>query len=225
MLNSQQLKKCMDMTLLSSSATYNDLEKFAEQALKFKVGAICVNSFNVSRVKKIIGGHDVKICSVVGYPLGANLTDVKSYEAKLAISNGACEIDMVMNVGAFLSEDFRFVREDINKVVRECPGAIIKVIIEVGLLNHNQIRQAAIIVNEARAHFVKTMSGFAGTVTSPEQVKIIKNAVGEDLGIKASGGTRTYEAVYNFIMAGANRIGIRPQDVGNIIEEWEKKHG
>jgi deoxyribose-phosphate aldolase len=174
-------------------------------------------------MKKKLKGTDIKVCTVIGFPLGANIAEVKEYEAVKCLENGADELDMVMNIGAFLSGKYDFIQYEINRIVKVCRDMILKVIIEVGMLDDEQVICASNIVKKSGANFVKTMTGYAtvgNKATIPEQIALIRKTVGKDFGIKASGGTSILENVRSFINAGANRIGIRMQDAWRIKQEW-----
>jgi deoxyribose-phosphate aldolase len=152
-------------------------------------------------------GSAVKVCTVIGFPLGVNQTSVKVYEAAQAVKDGAEELDMVLHIGALKSQDDDYVRKDIKAVVEAAPGKVIKVILETGLLTGEEKQRACRIVKEAGAHFVKTSTGFGPGGATVEDIVLMRKTVGPDFGVKASGGVRTYEDALQMIKAGANRIG------------------
>ncbi|MEW5761512.1 MAG: deoxyribose-phosphate aldolase, partial [Candidatus Thermoplasmatota archaeon] len=182
--------------------------KLCWEAKEYNFGAVCVNPYYVPLAYKLLKGSDVKVCSVVGFPFGATTTLVKLQEAIEAVKNGAEEIDMVMNICAFLSgkeKDYQYVRDEINKVVDGCKVTT-KVIIEVGFLTDEGKEKACKLAQEAGAHFVKTATGF-GPGAKIKDVRLMRRVVGKEMGVKAAGGIKSYGMAMAFINAGANRIG------------------
>jgi len=221
MITKEQLAKLIDHTFLKTNATKDDIMRLCQEAKKYGFWSVCVNPTYVSLATHILRGSDVKVCSVVGFPLGANTPEVKALEAEKAITDGADEIDMVINLGALKSRAYELVERDIRRVV-ECTKArrkdiIVKVIIETGLLTEDEKVLACRLVKKAGADFVKTSTGFNGSGATIHDVKLIRNAVGPDFGVKASGGIRTYSDAKKLIEAGADRIGTSSGVV--IIEE------
>ncbi len=206
-LTVEQLARMIDHTELKPDATTERIRTLCREAIEYKFGAVCVNSCNVATAANTLEGTGIEICSVVGFPLGAMITDAKVCETRAAIENGATEIDMVMNIGAFKSSDFDTVRADIAAVVEAAAGHTVKVILETGHLTPDEIVHACKICEEAGAHFVKTSTGFGPRGASVEDVKIMRDTVGKRLGIKAAGGIRTFEDALAMIEAGATRIG------------------
>ena len=198
----------IDHTLLKPEATSIQIERLCQEAVKFGFASVFVNPFWVNFCHKFLKSSKVKVGSVVGFPLGATTTKIKVFETEAEIKEGATEIDMVMNVGAFKEKKFRLVEDEINSIKKICgEGIILKVIIEAGLLTDEEKREAALIVKNSGADFVKTNTGLGtGGATVPD-VKLIRGAVGPDFGVKASGGIRDYQTVLKLIEAGANRIG------------------
>ena len=220
-----QLAKMIDATLLNSNTTYDQIASLCSDAAANNVWSVCVNPVHVKRACQQLSGTDLKVCAVVGFPLGANRTETKVAEATRAFEDGADEADMVLNIGAFLSGDFKTAEEDIVAVVRAASGKIVKVIIEVTLLDGDTMVQAARLVSNAGAHFVKTQTGWAMTRnTTPDDIRLIKSAIDSQVKIKASGGTRNWEAVSCLLEAGANRFGVRMQDVPQILADMEGIH-
>ena len=203
----KELARMIDYTLLDPSATRDQVERLCEEAKSYDVYAVCVNPTWVSLAVSTLRGTEVKVCSTVGFPLGASLTAVKAFEAETAVGLGAAEADMVMNIGALKSQDLAFVREDIEQVVKACKKAPVKVIIETGFLNDQEKVQACKLAQEASAAFVKTSTGFGSGGATVTDVMLMRRTVGNRLGVKAAGGIRTFRDCVAMIEAGANRIG------------------
>jgi deoxyribose-phosphate aldolase len=206
------LNKLIDHTLLKPDATRAMIEAAAKEAREHDFASLCVNTSWTALVADVLAGSTVKTCVTVGFPLGATTTLVKIFEADQAIEAGAREVDMVMNIGAFKSGLFDFVRDDIAGVAQAChksrkKHALLKVIIETIFLNDDEKKLACEIAKTAGADFVKTSTGFSGGGATPEDIALMRAAVGPELGVKASGGVRTYEAAIAVIKAGATRIG------------------
>lgn len=198
----------IDHTLLKPETTEEMIIKLCKEAEEYGFYSVCVNPNYVSLASEMLGDSDVKIATVVGFPLGANTKEVKAYETRKAIEDGAHEIDMVINIGALKSKDFSKVKEDIEAVV-DAAGkeAIVKVIIETCLLTDEEKVKACELAMEAGAHFVKTSTGFSTGGATVEDVKLMKSVVGDKMEIKASGGIRDYQKAMAMIEAGASRIG------------------
>jgi len=200
----------IDHTSVKPHATRDDILKLCEEAKRYGFGCVCVNSFNVPLAVKLLEKIDAKVCSTVGFPFGAVLPEVKAFEAKGAVEGGARELDMVINLGALKSGDYKTVKRDIEAVVEVArstsSGVIVKVIIETGYLTDEEKVAACKIAKEAGADFVKTSTGFAGGATV-EDVRLMRKTVGKKIGVKAAGGIRTLEDALAMIGAGANRIG------------------
>jgi len=222
-ISRQQLAKMIDYTLIKPTATKNDVEKLCKEAEKYGFGCVCVNSAYVSLAKQLLRGTDVKVVSTAGFPFGSSLPEVKAFEARKAVENGASEIDMVINVGALKSGDYETVKRDIEMVVdvKRSHGndLVIKVIIETGYLTKEEKVMACKLAKEAGADFVKTSTGFVGGATV-EDVRLMRETVGRDVGVKAAGGIRTLKEALTMIEAGANRIGTSTGVA--IIEEFPK---
>jgi len=211
MITKEQLAKLIDHTLLKPDTTKESIVKLCEEAKKYNFWSVCVNPAYISLASDILRGTNIKICSVIGFPFGANTSEVKALEAERAITDGANEIDIVINIGALKSHEFDLVEEDISKVVEHVrvfqKNLIIKVIIETGLLTEDEKLIACNIVKNVGADFVKTSTGFNATGATIHDVKLLKNCIGTDLGVKASGGIKTFEKAIKLIKAGADRIG------------------
>ena len=199
--------KYFDHTILKPAATVAEVTKICQEAISYGFFSVCINPVHVKKVSHLLNGTGVKVCSVVGFPLGANTSEMKAWETRQAIVDGADEIDMVINVGALKGKDFDFVKNDIQAVVKAASGNIVKVIIETCLLEKNEIVEVCKIAKKAGAHFVKTSTGFAGGGATPEDVALMKKTVGDDLQVKASGGIKSLADFEKMIAAGADRIG------------------
>ncbi len=201
------LSKYFDHTILKPSATADEVKIICEEAIAHDFYSVCVNPVHVKTVKTILAGTEVKVCSVVGFPLGAHTSFIKGKETEQAILDGADEIDMVINVGALKDKDVDFVEHDIRCVVKAAGGKIVKVIIETCLLEDSEIVEACNLATKASAHFVKTSTGFAGGGATAADIALMRKTVGSDMQIKASGGIKTLEDTKKMIDAGADRIG------------------
>jgi deoxyribose-phosphate aldolase len=199
----------IDHTLLKPDATRGDIEKLCREAAEFHFATVCVNPTWVALCAARLRGTGVGVCSVVGFPLGATTADVKHYETRRAIFDGATEIDMVINIGALKSGDLQVVERDIHAVVGPCREArvISKVIIEAALLTDDEKITASALSKAAGADFVKTSTGFASGGATAADVALMRRVVGADMGIKAAGGVRDYEGLKAMVAAGATRVG------------------
>ena len=221
-ISRQRLAKMIDHTLIKPTATRNDVEKLCKEAEKYGFGCVCVNSMYVSLAKQLLRGTGVKVCSTIGFPFGATLPEVKAFEAEKVVEKSAREIDMVINIGALKSGDYETVKKDIETVVnvkRPHSDLVIKVIVETGYLTTQEKIMACRLAKEAGADFVKTSTGLVGGATV-EDVKLMRETVGKDMGVKAAGGIRTFKEALAMIEAGANRIGTSTGVA--IIEEFPK---
>jgi deoxyribose-phosphate aldolase len=198
----------IDHTLLKPDASRGEVETLCREAKQFEFASVCVNPCWVKLAATLLEGTRVKVCSVVGFPLGAAKKEVKAYETRRAILDGAREIDMVMNVGALKSQDYKLVEEDMRDVKDTCGRAVItKVILEMALLTNPEKIKACEIAKHAGMDFVKTSTGFGPGGATVEDVKLMRSVVGEGMGIKAAGGIRDAETAARMIEAGATRIG------------------
>ncbi len=202
-----KLNKYIDHTLLKPDAQQEQIEKLIEEAKAYDFASVCVNPTWVNFAAEGLRDSDVKVCTVIGFPLGANTPFVKACETKNAIQNGADEIDMVINIGALKSKNLALVEEDIQAVVEASGDKLVKVIIETCLLTDDEKIVACQIAKSAGADFVKTSTGFSTGGATVEDVALMRQTVGPDMGVKASGGARSYEDALAFIEAGATRIG------------------
>ena len=202
-----ELNRYIDHTLLSAAATESDILRLCEEALKYNFYSVCVNSNYVALAKQALGQSQVKVCTVISFPLGAMSTEAKIYEAKKAIEQGATEIDMVMNIGRLKSKNHVAVLKDISNVKRAIGLIPLKVILEISELSKNEIVKACEICIDAKADFVKTSTGFSKSGATLTAVKIMKKTVKNKLKIKASGGIRDVETALKYIETGVHRIG------------------
>ena len=203
------LNKYFDHTLLKPEATRAQIEKLCREALEYDFYAVCVNTCYVANCADMLKDSDVKVAAVVGFPLGACTTATKVFETEEACKDGASEIDMVLNVGLFKDGRYDDIRDDIREVVTtaEQYGAIVKVILETCLLTPAEIEEACRLAKDGGAHFVKTSTGVGSGGAKAEDVALMKQTVGPDMEVKASGGIRSLETVLAMIEAGADRIG------------------
>jgi deoxyribose-phosphate aldolase len=205
----KSLARMIDHTLLKPDATADQIAQLCFEARKYHFASVCVNPTNVKLCADLLKGTDVKVCTVIGFPLGATSTEVKAFETQNAIDNGATEIDMVINIGALKAGDNDLVARDIREVVKVAhkSGAIVKVIIETALLTDEEKVVASLLAKEAGADFVKTSTGFSGGGATVHDVALMRKAVGPELGVKAAGGIHSQEEAKQMIAAGATRLG------------------
>ena len=199
----------IDHTLLKADATRAEIEKLCREAREFGFATVCINPTWVSTAARLLGGSTTGVCTVVGFPLGATTTDVKQYETRRVIYDGATEVDMVINVGALKSGDLGLLERDIAAVVSACRdcGVLSKVIIEAALLTDEEKVTACALAKAAGADYVKTSTGFGPGGATVADVELMRRVVGPDVGVKAAGGVRDYEALKNLVTAGASRVG------------------
>ncbi|KQX64810.1 deoxyribose-phosphate aldolase [Paenibacillus sp. V4I3] len=207
-LSAKEIAKYIDHTLLKQDASTAAIHKLCEEAAKHQFFSVCVNSQFVGTASKALEGTGVKVAAVVGFPLGASLSEVKAFEAAKAVENGAAEIDTVLPIGLLLEGQYDAVRSDIKQVVDAVKGkAIVKVIMETGFLNDEQKAAACRLSEEAGAHFVKTSTGFGPGGATVEDVRLMRQNVSDTIGVKASGGVRDLQTAIAMIEAGATRLG------------------
>ncbi|ANZ32841.1 deoxyribose-phosphate aldolase [Staphylococcus carnosus] len=199
--------KYIDHTLLKPDATLDQIDKLIDEAKEYHFKSVCINPTYVKHAAEALKDSDVLVCTVIGFPLGANTSATKAFEVEDAVKNGADELDMVINIGALKDGRYDEVRKDIEAVVKASGDHTVKVIIETVLLTDEEKRKASEISKEAGADFVKTSTGFAGGGATVEDVKLMKEVVGDDLEVKASGGVRNLEDFKAMIDAGATRVG------------------
>jgi len=205
---SDGLASMIDHTLLKPDARREEVEQLCREAAQFCFASVCVNPNWVALCAEMLRGSGVRVCTVLGFPLGAHLPDVKAYEARRAVEQGAEEVDMVINIGALKSRDYALVEQDIHGVVQAVGrNTIVKVILETALLTRDEKVMGSSLAKAAGADFVKTSTGFASGGATVEDVKLMRETVGPDIGVKASGGIRTQEDARAMVEAGATRIG------------------
>ena len=219
LISRETLASIIDHTLLKPAADRAAVKKFCEQARAYSFGHVCVNPHYVSEARELVRGCGVGVCAVVGFPFGATLPEVKAFEARRVVELGADEVDMVLNMSALKDGEDIAVREDIAGVVK-ASGVTTKVILETGYLTDDEKRKACAIAMDAGAHFVKTCTGFGPGSATVEDVRLMKGAVGDKLGVKASGGIQSFSSARNLLEAGATRIGTSSGPA--IVDGWKK---
>lgn len=205
----QNLARMIDHTLLKPDATVDEVKKLCDEAKEYKFASVCINPSFVPLCRDLLKNTKVKVCTVIGFPLGATTTEVKRFEAEQALQNGAQEIDMVLNIGRLKQGDYEYVFNDINQVVLAAKkyNAICKVILETALLTDEEKIKACVICKTAKADFVKTSTGFSKGGATAGDIALMRYVVGTAIGVKASGGIRTLEDAETMIESGADRIG------------------
>ena len=205
------LATLIDHTMLKPEATREEIETLCREAAQFCFASVCVNPNWVALCREMLRNSGVKVCTVIGFPLGAHLPDIKAYETRRAIEQGAEEVDMVINIGALKSKDYALVEQDIHGVVQAAAaagkGVLVKVILETSLLSHDEKVMGCTLSKAAGADYVKTSTGFAGGGATVEDVQLMRDTVGPEMGVKASGGVRTRDDAEKMVAAGATRIG------------------
>ena len=220
-MKKQDIAKYIDHTALKAETSLNDIEKLCREGVKYGFASVMVNPCNVADAAKATEGSFVKVGTVIGFPLGANTTATKVFEAEDAVKNGANEVDMVINIGRFKEKKYDYVQEDIAAVARAMKGkALLKVIVETGFLDDFEVTKVCEIVRDAGADFIKTSTGFLQGGATVHNIQLMKSVLGDSLGIKASGGVRNYEQAVAMIEAGATRIGVSAGV--SIIQEAEE---
>ncbi|WP_020612663.1 deoxyribose-phosphate aldolase [Sediminispirochaeta bajacaliforniensis] len=206
-MKKRELAAMIDHTILKATATEADVKRLCAEARENGFASVCVNPVHVALVSRELAGSKVRTCCVIGFPLGANASEIKAAEAEFAVSQGAEELDMVINVGALKAGDETRVRKDIAAVVDAVAGRTVKVIIETCYLSDDEKRAACRAAMEAKADFVKTSTGFGSGGAKIEDIKLMRETVGDTMKIKASGGIRSYADALAMVEAGADRIG------------------
>lgn len=199
--------KMIDHTVLKADTPLETVKRICDEAMEYGFASVCINPCHVAYCADYLKDSDVNVCTVIGFPLGANTSAVKAFETKDAIANGADEIDMVMNIGALKDKNYDLVRDDVKAVVEAANGTLVKVILETCLLTENEIKKACELCVEAKADYVKTSTGFSTRGATIEDVRIMKEAVHGKAKVKAAGGVRTPEDMVKIVAAGADRIG------------------
>ena len=214
--------KLIDHTLLKQYATPEQIVKLCEEAKQYDFMSVCVNPAYVPLAASCLKGSDVKVCTVIGFPLGANTIAVKAFETRDAVSNGANEIDMVINIGKAKEHDYEYILEEIRNVVDSADGNLVKVIIETCYLDKEEIKEVCHMASLAGANFVKTSTGFGTGGAKAEDVAIMKASIPLNMEVKASGGIRTLSELEEMVKAGATRIGA--SSGANILKEYEERN-
>lgn len=199
--------KMIDHTVLKADTPLETVKRICDEAMEYGFASVCINPCHVAYCADYLKDSDVNVCTVIGFPLGANTSAVKAFETKDAIANGADEIDMVMNIGALKDKNYDLVRDDIKAVVEVANGTLVKVILETCLLTEDEIKKACELCVEEKADYVKTSTGFSTRGATIEDVRIMKEAVHGKAKVKAAGGVRTPEDMVKIVAAGADRIG------------------
>lgn len=199
--------KMIDHTVLKADTPLETVKRICDEAMEYGFASVCINPCHVAYCADYLKDSDVNVCTVIGFPLGANTSAVKAFETKDAIANGADEIDMVMNIGALKDKNYDLVRNDVKAVVEAANGTLVKVILETCLLTEDEIKKACELCVEAKADYVKTSTGFSTRGATIEDVQIMKATVQGKAKVKAAGGVRTHEDMVKIVEAGADRIG------------------
>ena len=199
--------KMIDHTVLKADTPLETVKRICDEAMEYGFASVCINPCHVAYCADYLKDSDVDVFTVIGFPLGANTSAVKAFETKVAIANGADEIDMVMNIGALKDKNYDLVRDDVKAVVEAANGTLVKVILETCLLTEDEIKKACELCVEAKADYVKTSTGFSTRGATIEDVQIMKAAVHGKAKVKAAGGVRTHEDMVKIVEAGADRIG------------------
>ena len=199
--------KMIDHTVLKADTPLETVKRICDEAMEYGFASVCINPCHVAYCADYLKDSDVNVCTVIGFPLGANTSAVKAFETKDAIANGADEIDMVMNIGALKDKNYDLVRNDVKAVVEAANGTLVKVILETCLLTEDEIKKACELCVEAKADYVKTSTGFSTRGATIEDVQIMKAAIQGKAKVKAAGGVRTHEDMVKIVEAGADRIG------------------
>ena len=202
-----QINKFIDHTLLKAFATSDEIRKLCEEAKKYNFKSVCVNPVHVSLAKECLEGSDVLVCTVIGFPLGANTKEIKAFETIDAIKNGADEIDMVIKIGKAKEHDYTYIEDEIKMVVAASTGKTTKVIIETCYLNDEEKMNCCLAAKKAKATFVKTSTGFGTGGATANDIRLMRETVGPDMGVKASGGIRNLDDLELMVENGATRIG------------------
>ena len=217
-----KINKLIDHTLLKAFATSEDITKLCKEALEYDFASVCVNPANVLLASSLLKDSDVLVCTVIGFPLGANTIEIKQAETMDAVNNGAQEIDMVINVGKAKEHDYEYITNEIKAVVEAASGNLVKVILETCYLTSEEIAEVCKCASIAGAQFVKTSTGFGTGGAKVEDVKLMRESILDTMSVKASGGVRTLEDLEKMVEAGASRIGA--SSGAAIIKEYNDKN-
>ncbi len=217
----ENINKLIDHTALKAVVTSADIRKLCKEALDYNFKSVCVNPANVALASEILSGSDILVCTVIGFPLGANTKEIKVLETLDAVKNGADEIDMVINIGKAKEHDYKYLEDEIKGVVAAAGGRCVKVIIETCYLTEDEKVACCLAAKRAKATFVKTSTGFGTGGALVSDIVTMRNTVKDDMGVKASGGIKTLSDVEAFVKAGATRIGASAGV--QIMNEWESR--
>ena len=220
MISPEKLASMIDHTNIKPDASVKDINNLCNDAMEYNFSSACVTPTNVALAHEILKSTDVNVCSVIGFPFGANKSEIKAFEALVAVEDGAVELDMVMNIGALKSNADSLVKRDIEGVVESADGMVVKVILETALLTNSEKIRACNISMEAGADYIKTSTGIGYPGANIQDISLIRETVGHDMGVKASGGIRNLNTVLDMINAGASKIGTSTGPA--IMKELEK---
>lgn len=215
--------KHIDSTLLKAEATSGEIARLCEEAVEYGFASVCIPPCYVAQASQLLYGSEVAVCTVVGFPLGNQTTETKVFEARQAVSCGAQELDMVINIGAALDADFSAVRDDIKGVVAASEGAIVKVIIECCYFSVDQVRKLVNVVVESGADYIKTSTGFAASGATVEDVRLLAECASASIKVKAAGGIRDWPTCCAMLKAGASRVGTSSGVA--ILRQWRENTG
>jgi deoxyribose-phosphate aldolase len=223
-LTTESIRKYIDHTCVKADATLEDIKKLCQEAKEYGFHSVCVTAHRVSAAKALLEGADIEVISVIGFPFGISKTEIKVAEAKLAVDDGATEIDMVVNIGAIKDDDWDYVEDEIHQIAEAIKPVGLKVIMEVGFLEKDELEEACRRAESAGAAFVKSSTGYGPRPSKVEDIEVMRSSVGDEVGVKASGGIHTFEDAKAMIEAGATRIGTSSalQVIGEKIEEDKK---
>ncbi len=222
-IDQSSIRKFIDHTCVKADATTDDIKKLCQEAKEYGFHSVCVTAYRASAAKEFLEGADIEVISVIGFPFGISKTDIKVAEAQLAVEDGATEIDMVVNIGAIKEKDFDFIEDEIRQIAQAIAPVGLKVIMEVGFLSEDELTEACKRAEKAGAAFVKSSTGYGPRPSKAEDIKIMKAAVSESIGVKASGGIHTFDDAKAMIEAGATRIGTSSAlEIIGIKTEQEK---
>lgn len=207
MMTPEKLAKMIDHTNVKPNASTEDINKLCEEASEYNFACACVTPVNVALASELLKGTDVGVCAVIGFPFGTSKSEIKAFEALVAVEDGATELDMVLNIGSLKSGLSNQVERDIEHVVESAEGMVVKVIIETALLTYDEKVEACMLAKSAGANYVKTSTGVGFPGANAADVKLLRETVGQKMGVKASGGIRNLESALEMIEAGASKIG------------------
>lgn len=226
-ITKENINRFIDHTCVKADATVEDIRKLCQEAKEYGFHSVCVTAYRAAAAKEFLEGADIEVISVIGFPFGISKTEVKIAEAKLAVEDGATEIDMVVNIGAIKEQDFDFIEDEIRQIAEAIAPVGLKVIMEVGFLTEEELTEACKRAEKAGAAFVKSSTGYGPRPSTVEDIETMRAAVGDEVSVKASGGIHTFEEAKAMIEAGATRIGTSSalKIIGEETEEKKDKAG